>query len=86
MAFQVLNHSVVLVTGGSRGIGAATAKHLAKLGYAVCVNYIANETAAHHVVSDIEKEGGKAIAVQLMFQMMMTLFAFLIHSLILWAQ
>lgn len=64
MAFQVLNHSVVLVTGGSRGIGAATAKHLAKLGYAVCVNYIANETAAHHVVSDIEKEGGKAIAVQ----------------------
>ena len=64
MAFQVLNHSVVLVTGGSRGIGAATAKHLAKLGYAVCVNYIANETAAYHVVSDIEKEGGKAIAVQ----------------------
>ncbi|MEL0658307.1 SDR family oxidoreductase [Psychromonas arctica] len=64
MAFQVLNHPVVLVTGGSRGIGAATAKLLAKLGYAVCVNYSANETAAHHVVSDIEKEGGKAIAVQ----------------------
>ncbi len=64
MAFQVLNHSVVLVTGGSRGIGAATAKHLANLGYAVCVNYISNQTEANHVVSDIEKQGGKAIAVQ----------------------
>ena len=55
---------IVLVTGGSRGIGAATSKYLAKQNYAVCVNYISNKIEATKVVSDIEKDGGTAIAVQ----------------------
>lgn len=55
---------IVLVTGGSRGIGAATAKYLAKQNYAVCVNYISNEIEANKVVAQIEKEGGIAISVQ----------------------
>jgi NAD(P)-dependent dehydrogenase (short-subunit alcohol dehydrogenase family) len=55
---------IVLVTGGSRGIGAATSKYLAKQGYAVCVNYISNKVEAENVVSEIEKTGGIAISVQ----------------------
>ncbi|MGX5173996.1 SDR family oxidoreductase [Aliikangiella sp. IMCC44653] len=55
---------IVLVTGGSRGIGAATSRYLAKQNYAVCVNYISNKIEAAKVVSDIEKDGGRAIAVQ----------------------
>ena len=54
---------VMLVTGGSRGIGAATAVLAAQRGYAVCVNYVSNLTAADGVVATIEKAGGKAIAV-----------------------
>jgi NAD(P)-dependent dehydrogenase (short-subunit alcohol dehydrogenase family) len=54
---------VMLVTGGSRGIGAATAVLAAQRGYAVCVNYVSNRTAADGVVATIEKAGGKAIAV-----------------------
>ena len=55
--------SVLLVTGASRGIGAATAKLAASRGYAVCVNYLHNEQAATRVVDEIERSGGKAIAV-----------------------
>jgi NAD(P)-dependent dehydrogenase (short-subunit alcohol dehydrogenase family) len=55
---------VVLITGGSRGIGAATAVLAATRGYSVCVNYRANAGAADAVVADIERAGGKAIAVQ----------------------
>lgn len=54
---------VMVVTGGSRGIGAATAKLAAKRGYAVCVNYRENRTAADSVVESIEQSGGQAIAV-----------------------
>jgi len=54
---------VMLVTGGSRGIGAATAVLAAQRGYAVCVNYVSNRTAADGVIATIEKAGGKAIAV-----------------------
>ena len=54
---------VLLVTGGSRGIGAATAKLAASRGYAVCVNYLHNEQAATRVVDEIVRSGGQAIAV-----------------------
>jgi NAD(P)-dependent dehydrogenase (short-subunit alcohol dehydrogenase family) len=54
---------VVIVTGGSRGIGAATARLAAQRGYAVCVNYVSNRPAADSVVADIQRAGGQAIAV-----------------------
>lgn len=54
----------LIVTGGGRGIGAATARHAAQHGYAVCVNYLQNQTAAAEVVAAIQKDGGNAIAVQ----------------------
>jgi NAD(P)-dependent dehydrogenase (short-subunit alcohol dehydrogenase family) len=55
---------VMLVTGASRGIGAATAVLAARRGYAVCVNYKQNAGAASAVVARIEAEGGRAIAVR----------------------
>jgi NAD(P)-dependent dehydrogenase (short-subunit alcohol dehydrogenase family) len=55
---------VLIVTGGARGIGAATAKLAAKEGYAVCVNYLNNRIAADDVVASITANNGKAIAVQ----------------------
>jgi NAD(P)-dependent dehydrogenase (short-subunit alcohol dehydrogenase family) len=55
---------VVLVTGGSRGIGAATARLAAARGWAVAVNYTANSLAADEVVRQIRAAGGRAIAVQ----------------------
>ncbi len=55
---------VTLVTGGSRGIGAATAKMCAKAGHAVAVNYLANEEKAMAVTSAITDGGGKAITVK----------------------
>lgn len=55
---------VLLVTGGSRGIGAATCKLAARHGWAVAVNYTANSLAADTVVRDIRAQGGRAMAVQ----------------------
>ncbi len=55
---------VVLITGASRGIGAATALLAAQRGYAVAVNYSANSLAADEVVRQIRAAGGQAIAVQ----------------------
>lgn len=55
---------ILIVTGGSRGIGAATAKLAATQGYAVCVNYLHNQQAANAVVADIQASGGIAIAMQ----------------------
>jgi NAD(P)-dependent dehydrogenase (short-subunit alcohol dehydrogenase family) len=54
----------MLVTGGSRGIGAATAVLAAARGYAVAVNYTSNEAAAQDVVRSIREAGGTALAVQ----------------------
>ena len=55
---------VLLITGGSRGIGAATALLAARRGYAVAVNYASNPLAADDVVRAIQAEGGTAITVQ----------------------
>ncbi len=55
---------VILITGASRGIGAATARLAAERGYAVCVNYRRDRAAADTVVSAIEKIGSTAIAVR----------------------
>ena len=55
---------IALVTGGSRGIGAATCRLLAANGYAVAVNYRAGRDAPARVVADIEAAGGRALAVQ----------------------
>jgi NAD(P)-dependent dehydrogenase (short-subunit alcohol dehydrogenase family) len=54
---------VVVITGASRGIGAATARLAARRGYAVCVNYRANRAAAEAVVGEIERDGGRAVAI-----------------------
>lgn len=55
---------VLLITGGSRGIGAATALLAARQGFAVAVNYVSNVNAAIRVVQQIHDTGGTAIAVQ----------------------
>lgn len=55
--------NVIVVTGASRGIGAATARLAAERGYAVCVNYRENRAAADAVVAGIAQAGGHAIAV-----------------------
>jgi 3-oxoacyl-[acyl-carrier protein] reductase len=51
----------VLITGASRGIGAATAKKLASLGYPVVINYLQDERAANLVAKDIQEAGGIAL-------------------------
>jgi NAD(P)-dependent dehydrogenase (short-subunit alcohol dehydrogenase family) len=55
---------VLLITGGGRGIGAATALLAAQRGYAVAVNYATNSLAADEVVRQIRAGGGRAIAVR----------------------
>jgi NAD(P)-dependent dehydrogenase (short-subunit alcohol dehydrogenase family) len=55
---------VLIVTGGSTGIGAATARHAARTGYAVCLSFLRQSEAAAAVVAAIEADGGRAIAVQ----------------------
>jgi NAD(P)-dependent dehydrogenase (short-subunit alcohol dehydrogenase family) len=55
---------VLIVTGASRGIGAAVARQAGRRGYRVCVNYLSSEKAADAVVAGIVAGGGEAIAVQ----------------------
>jgi NAD(P)-dependent dehydrogenase (short-subunit alcohol dehydrogenase family) len=59
-----MEKKVMLVTGGSRGIGAATARLAASRGYAVAVNYVGNRAAADEVVNTIRAAGGEAVSVQ----------------------
>jgi len=54
---------VIIVTGGGRGIGAATARLAAARGYAVCVNYLRARDVAEALVQEIRDDGGRAIAV-----------------------
>src|SRR4051812_1058271 len=54
----------LIVTGGSRGVGAAIATLAAARGYAVVVNYVSDEAAANGVVTSIREAGGPAVAVQ----------------------
>ena len=56
-------NEVLIVTGGSRGIGAATARIAGRRGYAVCVNFLKNKVAAKQIVDKINADGGQAIAV-----------------------
>ena len=58
------SHPVLIVTGASRGIGAATAELAAVRGYHVCVNYFRQQAAAEKVVEAIHEAGGKAVAVR----------------------
>ncbi len=61
---SMTNRKAVVVTGGSRGIGAAIARLLGANGFPVAVNYATNESAAGLVVRDIVNAGGQAIAIQ----------------------
>jgi NAD(P)-dependent dehydrogenase (short-subunit alcohol dehydrogenase family) len=63
-ASSLFMNKVAIITGGSRGIGAATAKLAGERGYSVCVNYRNDSEAADRVVSIIKSAGGRAIAVQ----------------------
>jgi NAD(P)-dependent dehydrogenase (short-subunit alcohol dehydrogenase family) len=60
----MMKNMTLIVTGASRGIGAATALLAATRGYAVCVNYLRNQAAAETVATQILANGGRAVAIQ----------------------
>jgi 3-oxoacyl-[acyl-carrier protein] reductase len=59
-----LNNKVAIVTGSSRGIGAQIAITLAEAGASVVINYSSNQNPADNVVSEINANGGSAIAIK----------------------
>jgi len=59
-----MTRPVLLIAGGSRGIGAATARMAGERGYDVAINYKSNANAAADVVGSVKKSGGKALAIQ----------------------
>jgi 3-oxoacyl-[acyl-carrier protein] reductase len=61
---QKLSGKVAVVTGASKGIGASIAQHLAAEGAAVVVNYATSREGADKVVAEVERRGGKAVAIQ----------------------
>jgi 3-oxoacyl-[acyl-carrier protein] reductase len=63
MNAKKLTGKVAVVTGASKGIGASIAKHLAAEGAEVVVNYASSRGGADRVVSEIARDGGKAIAI-----------------------
>src|SRR3954462_8396613 len=62
-AVEAAPRGTMIVTGGGRGIGAATSKLAAERGYAVAVNYVRNGEAAESVVREIRASGGRALAI-----------------------
>src|SRR5689334_9612648 len=64
MSAKKLTGKVAVVTGASKGIGAAIARHLAAEGAAVVVNYSSSKAGAERVVAEITSAGGRAVAVQ----------------------
>ena len=59
-----LSGKVAIVTGASKGIGAAIARRFAEAGAAVAVNYASDKAGAERLVEEIKREGGKAVAIQ----------------------
>jgi NAD(P)-dependent dehydrogenase (short-subunit alcohol dehydrogenase family) len=59
-----MTEKILLITGGGRGIGAATAKRAAEQGYSIAINYKSDEKSAASVVDAIVKGGGKAVAIK----------------------
>lgn len=59
-----MTRPVLLIAGGSRGIGAATARMAAARGYDVAINYVANAKAAANVADAVKQSGGKAVTLQ----------------------
>ena len=75
---------IAIITGSSRGIGAATARLFAANGYAVCINYRSNEKAANEIVDDITAKGGMCVSFQANVSLeneVMALFDFVDHKL-----
>jgi NAD(P)-dependent dehydrogenase (short-subunit alcohol dehydrogenase family) len=60
---MILVTHILLITGGSRGIGAATARLAGQRGHAVCISYLRNKIAADEVVGGIVASGGRAVAI-----------------------
>jgi NAD(P)-dependent dehydrogenase (short-subunit alcohol dehydrogenase family) len=58
-----MSRPVLLIAGGSRGIGASTARLAAERGYDVAINYLSNEKAARHVADAVAASGGKAVTI-----------------------